>query len=223
MRRPGLHAYFRDSFCLRPQPAEVSGHKASQVCHRAIALADFPNLTTDRNGDSFRLKAAYQSGHIGGDPAIYCLLLLNGWLVQINQGRGIDINVQKAGTYRFPYQLLNRVQFFFRFRAVFAPADLKVVSLDEDRPAEAFPDGGGQDTDGILIRPLAGIAYLGAGNLENKGADAILPGRPEDCPGHLVGDTTDIYRRHGNAAVVPLAGGLIQALNTGRENPLCGR
>ncbi|MBA7655576.1 hypothetical protein ES703_63482 [subsurface metagenome] len=47
MCRPGLHADFGDSLDARPRMGTIPAHKSSEVLHRAVLFANFPDFATN--------------------------------------------------------------------------------------------------------------------------------------------------------------------------------
>ncbi len=156
---------------------------------------------------------------LGAQAAVHLLLLGDGGLAQVDQGRGVDVDVEEAGRDRFLDQRADGLSLLCRLGGVLLGADLEVVALDEHRALVAFGDGGGQDAGGVLGRTLVGVAHLRAGHLEDrwpwrralraarKTARAAWKGRAR----RFMAGTVKVLR------VSPRPAGQIQLLDRGRE------
>src|SRR3990172_434022 len=216
MPGPGLDADFRDSLLIRSQPAQVSGHESSKVGHGAVLLAHLPDFPAHRYDHALRLHTSNELRHLRGHLAVSLLLLLKCGPVQFHQRGRIYVYVEEARPNCLPGQGFNSIHFANRVSDVFPAIDLKMVSLNEHRALKALSDRRCQYASGVLRGALLRIANLRAGDLENKRADAVFQRSPENRAGDMVGDTTDVYRRHGPAGVKSAAGGGVQPLDAGR-------
>src|SRR6185295_1395870 len=155
------------------------------------------DLTTHRNGDAFRLARTNECGELRAQLAVHRLLGLVALLREIDQSRGVDVDVVEARHYGLGGQLLDRAHFALRIARVLLAVDLEVVALQEDRALPAFAQRGREHHEGVLGRALIGVADLGARDLaDHRPRVELLPG-PEQRARGVVSDAADVDRRHG--------------------------
>ena len=118
---------------------------------------------------------ADERGEVGREVDVDLLLLVERRLVEIDQRRGVDVDVVEAGGDLFLDQRPQAFELLLAIRAVvFLRVGLDVVALDEDRPGESFAQRRAEHDRRVLVRTLLGVADLGAGDLEDEGAGVQL-------------------------------------------------
>ena len=113
---------------------------------------------------------------------VRALLLVARREVEVDQRRGVDVDVVELGGDRFVDQRLERLHLrrsALRRRPLLG-AGLEVIALDEDRAAEPLAHRRGEDAGGVFARPLLGVADLGAGDLEDERAGVVAHRRAEE-------------------------------------------
>ena len=139
-------------------------------------------------------------------------------MLRVHQRGRVDVDVIKAGGDRLVRQRLHGLDFRGRIDRVLLDAHLKVVALNEHRPAEPFAQRGGEHAGDVLGGTLIGVRDLRARDLENERASLQLVGRAEDRPRGVVGRATNIDRRDGIAARFAAATRHVQVLDRRRSN-----
>src|SRR5204863_2991890 len=142
-----LHADFRQAFGSGRAPSEClvePVHVGLELFDGRILGADFTDLAADRNVDSLRLQASHGQCELDRLLEIDSLLLLESRLGKIDERRGIDVDVVETGRDRFARELLYTVYFRHGVDGEFLGIHLKVVALNEYRPAKPFAQRGGQ-------------------------------------------------------------------------------
>ena len=177
------------------QVSQVAVHVSPQLFFGGVLPTDFADFAADRDGHAGRLQRANVGREHGRELAVERLLSRDGGLVQVNQGGGVDIDVEKPGPDRFPAQVAYRLELGLRLAGVAGGRNLEVVALDEHRAAVAFGDGGRQDIGGVLARPLVGVAHLGAGDFEDKRSGVDGVGGVKHRPGGIEGQRPQVDRR----------------------------
>ncbi len=189
---PGLDADLADPG-ERAQPGVVPFHERVQVLGGTVLQADLADLSADRDGHSLRLEAADETGEIGADFRVQPLLLIERRPAQVDKSRTVDVYVVEAGRHCLVDEIADGLGFSRWVGGVLFGRCLEMVALDKEGTAEALPDGGGQYGRSVFGRALAGVADLGAGDLEDEGAGVESAGGPEDGPGRVVSQHAQVH------------------------------
>ena len=100
VRRPGLHADLAQPDELGAallQRAVEAVHVGVQFVDVGVLAADLANLAADRHRDALRLVLADERREIRGQRDVDVLLLGERRLVEIDERRGVDVDVVEAG------------------------------------------------------------------------------------------------------------------------------
>ena len=211
VRRPGLDRDLADAGRRRSPALErpaIDRHERVELLGRRVLAADLADLAAHRNGDALRLVRADERGEIRAQLAIELLLRFVALLRQIHERRGVDVDVVEARVQRFGSEGLDRLDLRFGIRRVLLGVDLEVITLQEERPAPAFAQSGGDHHEGVLGRPLIGVADLGARDLADHRPGIELLARAEERAGGVVGHAPDVDGGHGEGRgrLAPAAG-----------------
>ncbi len=98
---------------------------------------------------------------------VFLLLFNEVGLRNIDHGGSVNIDVVKASGNGFSNEFPDGIQLDFRIVLIFCAVDLKMVALDEDRPAEAFFYRGGHNASNIFRRALVCITDFGASDFKD--------------------------------------------------------
>ena len=144
---PGLHADLAEPDEIRAallQLAVEAVHVRVQFVHVGILAADLADFTADGNGDSSRFGPADERGEVGRERDVHLLLLGQRRLVEVDERRGVDVDVIEAGGNLFLDERAQRLDLLVAVGAVvFLGVRLDVIALDEDGATEAFAQRGG--------------------------------------------------------------------------------
>ena len=191
----------------------VAVHEGPQLFHRAVFAADLADLPADGDRDSRRFQIPDHRREFGGKAVVEPLLLQYRRLLQIDERRGVDVDVVKSGVDRLPDQVLDGLDLGLRIGCIFLRPHLEVVALEEERsPVSCFESRRGHGA-GVLLRPLARVIDLRAGDLKDHRPDAGCQRGPEDRLGGVVGERADVDRRHGKTGNLPPPHRLVKPLN----------
>ena len=136
--------------------------------------------------------------------------------VEIDEGRGVDVDVVEAGIDRLGGKRAHRVDFRDGILRVVFCVGLEVVALDEDRALPAHGDRGAEDGGGVFGGALLGIPHLGAGNFEEDDLGVVGAGGAEDRLRGFAGEAAQVDGRGGRVGVGALAGGNVERVDRGR-------
>ncbi len=109
-------------------------------------------------------------------------------------------------------ELLHGCDFAVRVDRELLRVDLEVIALDEDRPAEALAQRGGEHHGDVLRRALIGVPDLGSRDLEQERAGVELDGRAENRARGVVRRAAHVDRRDGEALHRALAARHVEAV-----------
>jgi hypothetical protein len=163
--------------------------------------ADFAAFIRQHEPKGVTVSVGGEIGEVGGKIDVYLLLFVERRLVEIDQRRGVDVDVIKAGSDLFGDQRAQPGQFLVAVGAVvLLGVGLDVVALNEDRSGKPFAQRGAEDDRCILVRTLLGVADFGAGDLEDERASVQFPGGADDGAGRVVRHRTHVDRRNREPA-----------------------
>ena len=162
MGRAGLHTDLADARQVRSpllQRLKVSVHEGAQLVDIGVLAADFPDLAAHRDGDAVRLVPTDKRRVVRGERGVHLLLLGERGFAEIDQRRGVDVDVVEAGGDLFLDQRAQAVELLvFLGAVVFLRVGLHVIALDEQRPGKAFAQRRADHHGRVLVRPLLGVA-----------------------------------------------------------------
>ena len=136
--RSGLDADLADSGHVAPDFV-VAGHKGVEIFGRAVFLPHLADLAADGNRHGFGLVFTDESREFRAGLVIQPLLLFEGRLGQVDQGRGVNVDVEKTGGDGFEDQVPDCLELRLTILAEFFLGGLVMISLDKDRAADVFP------------------------------------------------------------------------------------
>ena len=169
----------------RIELASVAVEVRPELLLGRVLLAHLADLAADADRDAVGLERADQGGQLGRADVVLALLLVDGRLGEIDERRGVDVDVPVAGVDRQPAgppDLLGRA---FRVVGVLLGVELVVVALDEDGALPAGGDRPGEDGRRVVDRALEGVRLLAPGELEDHGPDVRRRRGLVDRPGHV--------------------------------------
>ena len=113
----------------RLQRLQVAAHERVQLVDVGVLAADLADFAADRDGDAVRLVRADERGEVGAQVAVDLLLLVERRLVEIDQRRGVDVDVVEAGRDLLLDERAERVEllvairraYFFAFTWTWSP------------------------------------------------------------------------------------------------------
>ena len=94
-----------------------------------------------------------------------------------------------------------------------------MVALDEDREIPALPDSRTQYHGDVFGGALVGVGDLGPGDLQDDGSGVAGLGGPEDGPGGIVSQHSDVDGRDGEAGALTPSACQVQLMDRGRIGP----
>ena len=184
----------------------IFGHEGVQLLGRRILAAHLPDLSTDRDRDTLGFDLTDEQGQLGAQSGVQGLLGLERRQVEVDERAGVDVDVVETGGHGLAREIAQGLDLGFGRTKIARGAHLEVIALDKERPAEALTDGGGEQAGDVLGRALAGVADLGAGDLEDQGPDVARDGRAENGPGAIEGHGAHVDGGYGE-----VGGGLAAA------------
>ncbi|MBK7369108.1 MAG: hypothetical protein IPJ04_14740 [Candidatus Eisenbacteria bacterium] len=165
----------------------------------------------------FGLGLADERGDLGAQRAVQLLLLDVRGLVEIDERRGVDVDVVEAGLDRLGRQVEHGLHLGLRIRRVALGVDLEVVTLDEHGAAPAFAERRGQEHERVLERTLVGVRDLGTRDLDQHGAGVERLAGAEQRARGVVRDAADVDGRHGERrGHFATAAGHVEVVDRGR-------
>ena len=117
----------------------------AQLLDGRVLRADLADLAADADGHAVRLERPDQRGQLGRAPVVLALLLVDGRLGQVDQRRGVDVDVAVAGVDGEPAGAPDLLGHRLGIGGVLLGVELVVVALDEDGRPPAGRDRPGQD------------------------------------------------------------------------------
>ena len=152
----------------------------------------------------------------GGDLEVRALLLFRRGPAEVDERGAVDVDVKEVVRDCLFRQVAEGLSLFLRVGLVLGGVHLEVVALDEEGPLIAFLDRRRLDVGRVLRRPHRRVADLGAGDLEDDGADVQAAHRPEDGLRRVVGEGAQVERRHRETGHLAAAHRLVERLDRGR-------
>ena len=202
VRGPGLDADLGDARGARGQAVElapIAVEIGAQLGHGRVLGPDLADLATDADRDAVGLERPDERRQLGRAQVVLALLLVDGRLREVDQRRGVDVDVAIAGVDREPAGAPDLLGHRLGVGGVLLGVELVVVALDEDRPLPARGDRPGQDRGRVVDRALERVGLLAPGQFEDDRADIGRGRRLVDRPGHVEGLGAQVDRRHGEA------------------------
>ncbi len=179
-----------------------------------------PTLTVTPSGSSVRIRAVSSAAR----SVVLALLLVDVGLRQVDQRRGIDVDVAIAGVDREAAGAPDLLGHRLLVGGVLLGVELVVVALDEDRSTPAGRDRTGQDGRRVVDRALERVRLLAPGELEDDCADIGRGGRLVDGPGHVEDLGPQVDGRDGEAGDLAAGPGVVQRLDArGQRTELLAR
>ncbi|OPY92435.1 MAG: hypothetical protein A4E73_01140 [Syntrophaceae bacterium PtaU1.Bin231] len=217
MGRARLDADLADALDVGPRllaqfPA-IAVHVGAQLLDGTVLPADLADLASHGNGDPLRLEVADHRRQLRGEGEVQFLLSVDGGLREVDQRRGVDVDVVEPRVERFPDQVLDGADLLLRVLRVFPRTDLKMVSLEEEGPPPSGLDRRRRDGGRILGGTLARVVDFRTGDLEDYGTGPGFQGGAEDGLGGVVGDAADVDGRDCEAADFPPSHRLVERLD----------
>ena len=158
-------------------------------------------------------SSADERGDLGGPRVVDALLLVDRRLDEVDQRRGVDVDVAVADGDRLAGQPPHALGRRLRVGRVLLGVELVVVALDEDRRRPAGRDGARQHAGDVLAGPLVGVLLLAAGELEDDRADIASRGGPERGRGHVEDLRAQVEGRHREAADLAATTGHVELVD----------
>ena len=219
--RPGVE--------LAPVAVEVG----AQLRDRGVLRPDLADLAADADRDAVGLERPDERGQLGRAAVVLALLLVDVRLRQVDQRRGVDVDVAVAGVDGQPAGAPDLLGHRLRVGGVLLRVELVVVALDEDRALPAGGDRPGQDGRRVVDRALERVRLLAPGELEDDRADIGRGGRLVDRPGHVERLRAEVDGRDREPGDLAAGAGVVQRLDARRpgaerlarlpDEPLSGR
>ncbi len=200
----------------RRQRLLVAADIGVQLFGRGVLLAHLADLAAQANGHARGFQVAHELGQFRRAQIVVLLLLVQRRRLQRNQRARVNVDVPETGGHGLGDQVLDFLDRAVRVLLIRGRLHLEVVALDKDRPAEAFLDGGGDQTGRKLNRLLIGVAHFAARDLKDDRARVGLHRRTQGRAARVVGGEADIHG--GDGAVFPLPGpaGDVEVVNAAR-------
>src|SRR5690606_29917267 len=98
-------------------------------------LADLP---ADGDRHALGLEPTDERGELGGERVVRLLLFEKGGLREVDEGRGVDVDVVETGGDRLADEVTDGPDFGLGIDRVFLRVDLEVITLDEERTRPPF-------------------------------------------------------------------------------------
>ena len=136
-------------------------------------LADLANLAADADRYAVGLERADQGDELGGSLVVRALLLVLAVERQVDERRGVDVDVPVAGVDREAAGTPDLLGHRLRVRPVLLGVELVVVALQKDGASPARGDRAGEDGGRVVDRALEGVGLLAPCELEDDGADVV--------------------------------------------------
>ena len=195
------------------QLRHVGGHEGVQLLHGRVALTDLADLAANGDGDPGRFPLPDELGEHGGQVRVELLLLGQRRQGDIDDGRGIDVDIEVAGRDRLAGQLAQGIQLALRVAGPVLGTDLVVVALDEDWPLMPLLDRRRQRVASVFTRSLLGVGHLGAGQLEEHDLAVVGARGAVDGAHGVVGESAHIDGRSGAVGIFATAGGHVEGMD----------
>ena len=176
-------------------------------------MPHFTDLTTHADLNPGGLQLADQCDRLSGTDGIHALLLWHRWEREIDECRGIDIDVPIARIDRQSAGAGNLGGDSFGIGGVLLGNELVVVTLNEDRAAPAGGNCATQDARGVIGGALEGVGLLRTRQLEDERRAVHRGGSFECRTSHGEDLAAKVERRHGEALV-----GVLCARSVERRN-----
>jgi len=171
-----------------------------QFLRRRIAVADLADFAAKRNRHALRFQCARNRRQTGAQLRVRPLLLDNRTCRQVDQGRGIDVDIEESGGHRLGNQPLQRGNLRSLILGKPCYRNLEMVTLQEDRTAMPLGDGGAQDRRCVFVRPLPGKPDFAARQFKDHRPGSARGHGLEYSAGGFKGNRAHIDRRDGEAA-----------------------
>ena len=196
--------------------AAVAVEVGAQLRDRGVLGPDLADLAADADRDAVRLERPDERGQFGRAPVVLALLLVDVRLREVDERRGVDVDVAVAGVDREAAGAPDLLGHGLRVGRVFLGVELVVVALDEDRTAPARGDRAGEDGRRVVDRALEGVRLLAPGELEDDRTDTGRRGRVVDRPGHVEHLGAQVDRRDREARDLAAGPRVVQLLDARR-------
>ena len=222
VRRPGLYADLAQPDERGAPPLQrgvVAVHVRVQLVNVRVLAADLADFSTDRDDDARWLMLADERRELGRQVHVHLLLLGQRRLVEVDERRGVDVDVVEAGGDLLldqraqPGELLVAIG-----TVVFLRIGLDVIALNEQRAGKALAQRRTQDHGDVLVGPLLGVPDFRARDLEDERAGFQLLRGADDGARGVVRHRAHVDRRHGEAAGVAAAHGHVEVVDRGRPD-----
>ncbi len=179
-------------------------HVRVQLVDVGVLAAHLANLAADRHGDALWLVLPDERREVGGEGYVDFLLLGQRRLRQIDERRGVDVDVVEAGRDFFLDQRAQGLELLVAFGAVvLLRVGLDVIALDEDRTTEPLAQRRPDHDRRVLVGTLFGVADLGARDLENERPGIEGLRRTDDGAGGVVRHRANVDRRNREPSRFP--------------------
>ena len=219
----GLDAQLADARqvgAVRRQGFPIILNEDFGLIHRRVLAPDLPNLSTDGHRDSFRLDLPDEPSELDRLLEIQPLLLFDVGLAQVHEGRRVNIDVIETRLHRLPGEIPQVVELLVRILCELLGVELKVISLNEERPAAVFLDRSGQNRRRVFTRPLLGVTDFRTGDLEEKGPHISSLRRADNRPRGIKREASNVDGGNRESAHLSPAHRHIKIVNGGRPNSL---
>ena len=174
VRGAGLDADLGDAAGARGEPVELAAvavEVGAQLRDRRVLGPDLADLAADADRDPVRLERPDERGQLGRAPVVLALLLVDVRLREVDERRGVDVDVAVARVDREAAGAPDLLGHRLGVGRVLLGVELVVVALDEDRTAPACGDRAGEDRRRVVDRALERVGLLAPGELEDDRAD----------------------------------------------------
>ena len=203
----------------RIELAPVAVEVGAQLLRVRVLRPDLADLAADADRDPVRLERPDQRRQLGGTHVVLALLLIDRRLREVDERRGIDVDVAIAGIDREAAGAPDLLGHRLGVGGVLLGVELVVVALDEHRGAPARRDRPGENGGREVDRALVRVGLLAARDLEDDRADLGAGGGLEGRPGHVERLGAQVDRRDREARHLAAATGRVQVLDARATAP----
>jgi hypothetical protein len=142
-------------------------------------------------------------------------LVVQRWLAQVDERRRIDVDVIETRRDCLARERLDALDLGAGIDCILLGVDLKVIALDEYRPAEALAKRRRDRHGNVLARTLISVHDLRPRDLEDERAGIEPLRSAEDRARRVVHRASDVHRRHGKAADLAASARHVQIVDRG--------